>query len=249
MTPDELRELRRAAFGRTSTPEEQRSAALRLAEIDAERARIERERVARADAERRLEEHVAATPESAPGDVPPGAAAAASRVEAGADRPAERGIRPLWLVPIVLAALAVGAVAGSLSATPRETPLASASPAAVDDVAAAGAVNAGDLHAADVVFARERTENDVYPHGELVPELVPSSVRYLGGVEGSVEVWVGKKPDDSLCLLVTEGEQGAATCATRDQFRENAIALGINAYGISWDGLHTSITPPSAYLN
>lgn len=248
---DELEKLRRAAFGRASSADERRSAVHQLAAIDAERTHREQEQH-EAGAWRldRADDEIAVSP---PADTP-AASPDASLAEVLDESPgmalderkrhaAKRGLHPLWLVPIVLASAVVGGVAGELGSAPTASrPSGSAS-------GAPESVRIGDLHAVDRLFERERTERDAYPQPEQAEALRTETTRYLGGDIDGAQAWAGRTTDKLICLLVLDGEVGAGSCATRDDFAGAGITVGVNGYTVTWDGLHTGITPPTAYFD
>jgi len=218
---DELRELRRAAFGRASTPDEQREAARRLAEIDAEMAGAEQPGAEQAD-----------LAENAPEPLP------APRAEPPVDDapPTSRVVRAVWLVPVILVSLVVGAIGGSLwHPTSSTTPSARPSVALGTD---SSGQPGGDLVAADNILARPRTARDTFPLPTLVQNFTLSSTRYLGGAAGALQLWVGLNSENELCLLLYEAstESGSASCVTPDNFTAHGITLGFNKYQVSWDG-------------
>lgn len=239
---DELRELRRAAFGKTSTPAEQREAAQRLATIEADRARAEREQV---EQERAAAGHIHADTELEHLSPPLAADATPHDNEHDVQHP-RHGMRAIWLAPIVLASLAVGAIGGSVwGATHQST----ASPSAHTSFALGtdgSGQPGGDLAAAERTLAQPQTTQDVYPLPALVQNLRQSSVRRLGGPDETVQTWVGRNTEDELCLLVYESKtrSGAASCATTADFTSHAITLGFNQYQVSWDGTKATVFMP-----
>jgi len=219
---DELRQLRRAAFGRSSTPDEQREAVRRLAEIEAESARAEPAVAEHTIPAVDVPEPLAAPPPDAPdGEVP---------------NPS-RSVRAIWLVPVILVSLVVGAFGGSLwrPAPPTVTPRAHSSFALGTD---SSGQPGGDLVAADTILAKPRAARDAFPLPTLVQNLDQNSTRYLGGAAGALQLWAGLNSEAELCLLLYEAsnQSGAASCVTPENFTAHGITLGFNQYQVSWDG-------------
>lgn len=164
------------------------------------------------------------------------------------------GIRPVWLIPIVVAALALGAL-GALSATGQlarnptaAAPSVSSTPQESDGPRATQ-FPSGDLEAADRAFARSQQPEDAFPDTNLLEanSIDPGNVRLLEATNPdgeAISVWAGTNRLGYLCLLATVGPEqaGAASCASRADFaRGGGIGFGINGFLASWNGKGVSI--------
>jgi hypothetical protein len=156
-----------------------------------------------------------------------------------------RGIRPLWLVPIVAASIAVGAI-GALAVSPQlEAPPPSALPSQSPDPVEPTPPSQleggpGDLEAAERWFDGGATEGDAFPDPTFLQGvgIEPDNVRFMGSEGDDWSVWVAKDHRGQFCLLVKEAIPGgaAANCATADEFSRNGITIGLNGRSSYWDG-------------
>jgi hypothetical protein len=239
-TDAELDRLRRLAFGRTSTPEDERAAAAALAEL----ARIESERSA---------EPAVAEPVEAPAAEDAGPDASTTPAT---DVPEAASRFRRWLVPAGVGLL-VGAVAASgltlaLAPAPDE-PDTAVSNAAQDGIdyflggepdAASGdgtlagrSPNAGDVQAAERWFAEEQSEEDLEGVGSLLPEFDRSSVR-LVHASSLAKVWVAKRVDGQLCLETTviETDLTTGSCALPPDFTDRGLTVSSEVLKAQWNG-------------
>lgn len=163
----------------------------------------------------------------------------------------QRTVRVAWLIPIVVASIAVGYVA-SISTIAPLSPLKSASgteagdspPDGVDFTD--GTLILGDLRAADAWFDRPASSEETFPLPMMLePAGVSSSDIRLaihGGDRGSV--WVART-DSELCLFIAipvDGT-GANTCVERAHFERWGITLGSNGLEARWYGRDVITSP------
>jgi hypothetical protein len=246
--------LRRIAFGRESTAEERADATEELRKLEIAQATEARQTAVRQAAiERDVPLDLANEPDvtehgdSVPREISPASDPHTPATEAEAPGPRRRtAVRAIWLVPIILASLAVGAIGGSVWGAAHQS---TASPSAHASFALGtdgSGQPGGDLAAAEHTLAQPQTTQDVYPLPALVQNLRQSSVRRLGGPDETVQTWVGRNTEDELCLLVYESKthSGAASCATTADFTSHAITLGFNQYQVSWDGTKATVFMP-----
>lgn len=239
MESDELRELRRIAFGRESTAEERAGAVEELRKLEIAHATEARQAAVEPDVTERSD--------SAPREISPASDPTTTATETDASGPRRRtAVRAIWLVPIILASLAVGAIGGSVWGAAHQSttsPSAHASFALGTD---GSGQPGGDLAAADKIFAQLRTTQDAFPLPGVVQNLRQSSVRFLGGTTDAVQLWVGLNSEDELCLLLYESKSnsGAASCVTRANFASQGITLGFNKYQASWNGTKYDVFLP-----
>ena len=219
----EVERLRRVVYGPGATAEDRAAAVAGL----------------RALADRESDGQVET---SAPSEVGEAESAAHNEFDDEPERP--RGIRPLWLVPIVAASIAVGAI-GALAVSPQlEAPppsaLPSQSPAPAGQTPPSQFVGGpGDLEAAERWFDDSATPRDAFPDTAFLDHLDidPENVRFMGSENGDWSVWAAKDRNGQLCLVVRDAlEGGAASCATADEFTRNGISIGLNGHSSYWDG-------------
>lgn len=227
---DEIARLRRVAYGPGATAGE----------------RVEAEAALRALS---VADHAHLEPVVVDASEPPASVLAPQEVEA-MDEPPERapGIRPFWLIPIVVAAIGVGAVGalgatgqlGNLAASPTPSPTVVASPPLTD---VSGAPDAGDLKAADRWFEGEPGPLDVYPFPDQLElaHVDPANVRFMAMEKvGAVVVsaWAAKNAAGEFCLIAVLDAEGstASSCIGRDDFARRGLAFGANDIMVSWDG-------------
>ena len=251
----ELARLRRLAFGRTETHEDETVAAHArrdLEEIAAgERARRQAlDRAVAAVLEGRAhppvddEPETAARPDDGGGDDgddddddDPAAAAG--------DESARR--RHPWILPAAVG-VAVGAVLAASAGvlirpggdTDDEPTPGVTSPGGLTyflgDPPESTAVP-GDLAAAERWFEPEQSDDDLVGVGELRPEFDRASVRLVHS-SSLARVWVAKKVDGALCLETTETETQITigTCATTGDFAVRGLSLSSDVLTASWNG-------------
>jgi len=234
MTTDDARldELRRLAFGRTTTAQDE----------------------ARAAAARHELELLLAPPvvEVAP---PPVIAREEPTPEPVA--PPEAPPRRSWILP-ALVALVVGVLvgAGAMVATGRViaaapapapsptatfTPGSSALPPTVVPLSADQPVagSAGDFSAAMLWFDGDQGEEDKLDPMMLSDgsnDIVESSTRLVYSSKGS-KVWVAQTSTSQLCMASTSGSNGALMCMTPDDFARTGIPLHVNgSLSVVWNG-------------
>jgi len=242
---DEIDRLRRVAFGRTSTADDERAAGAALIEL----ARIDAE----VDAEREAA-RIAALPPAEPA-----AASVAEPVEAPHEPQLPRWRS--WLAPA-----AVGLVAGALVASgvilafppAPDAPVAADSTPAPDgidyflgdapeaestDGTLAGMTSAGgDPQAAERWFADAQTDEDLEGVGSLLPEFDRESVR-LVHASGIARVWVAKRVDGQLCLEVTvsETDYTSGSCAPPPDFADRGLTVSSDTITVRWNGSQASV--------
>jgi hypothetical protein len=237
---DEIDRLRRVAFGRTSTPDDERAAEAALVEL----AHIDAE----IDAEREAARFAALPPAE------PAAASVAEPVEAPHEPQPPRWRS--WLAPA-----AVGIVAGALVASGLilTFPPAADTPDRADSTAIPAGVNyflgdapevestdgtlagmtstGGDLQAAERWFSDPQTDEDLEGVGSLLPEFDRESVRLVHASD-IARAWVAKRVDGQLCLEVTvrETDYTSGSCALPPDFTERGLTVSSDPITVRWNG-------------
>lgn len=255
----EAERLRRVAFDRTSTPDEEAAAELARREL----ARLEGEaQERRAALDRAID--AALEPQAHPEVDGDDADTATSRTTTGtttgittgtttaAATQAARGEpetapsrRPAWLVPATIA-LVLGVVATSavwawqgapktpaaVSASGSPTPIEYFLGDPPDETA-----EPGDLAAAEVWFERDQTDEDLVGVGELRPEFDRDSVRLVHS-SPVARVWVAKQVDGRLCLETTDtfSQVTNGTCAIPAEFALRGLSVASNVLTADWNG-------------
>jgi hypothetical protein len=230
---DELRGLRRAAFGRSSTPDERRQAAERLAALDAA-------------AQQARAEQVQADDEVPTATAAPAPESAASSAAPESEPHARRSIALIWVLPIVLAALVLGVIAGRAlesGSVPRERATAS-------DAAGESQQVRGDLAAARTQLAGPHTGGEAFPDPVFVEKQGLESVTLIGDLHPGdlhITVWGATNQSDDICLIagVPDGVF-AAQCVNGTEFSQHGITLGFNGFEVSWNGVSSSAVPSTS---
>jgi hypothetical protein len=237
MTADDarLKELRRIAFGRTHSPE------------DEARATAAREELATLLAAPVAEPVEASTPVA---DVVEARAAVAEPAEAPA-KP-QRTRRPTWLVPAAIALL-VGVLlgAGSMIATggnvaatapsPTFTPGSSGLPSTMPPLSANHPVEPGpgDVEAALRWFATDqKSADDMGDSSTAGLNLDPASTRLVSTGQG-MNVWIAQTRGDELCVLAmpTVEGTGGGLCVSQAEFATSGIAIAVKgSLSVAWNG-------------
>jgi hypothetical protein len=240
MTPDDdhIAALRRIAFGRTHSAED---------ETRAEAARHELE-AALAPQSLAADSPIAPTPPPVAETPPPPA------VET--DEPRRRRW-PAWLVPAA-AALVVGVVLGAggalLGAPGRLAPVvpvtvptstfaagSSGLPPTVVPLSADQPVTGspGDVAAALLWFDSQQTDEDTADSWIMDVndyDIVEASTRLVYSSNGS-KVWIAQSAQGELCLLSTSGSSGALMCMTPEEFQGTGIPLHVEgSLSVVWNG-------------
>ena len=247
----EVERLRRVAFDRTSTPEEEAAAEIARREL----AHLEREEQTGREALARAIDTVL----EAEAHPPPVVAVSGDVVAVSGDADPVSGDaylendafekesprRPAWIVPAAVA-LVLGVAATSAVWAwqgSAETPAAlsvSRSPTPIEyflgDPPDATA-EPGDLEAAEVWFEREQTEEDLVGVGELRPEFDRASVRLVHS-SPVARVWVAKQVDGRLCLETTDtfSQVTNGTCAAAAEFAVRGLSVASNVLTADWNG-------------
>jgi hypothetical protein len=234
MTTDDARlderriaELRRLAFGRTTTAQDEARAA-----------------AARHELERLLTPPVVEV-------TPPPVQPEASEVEPEAAAPALARARRFWIpataalvVGVLLGAGAMIALGRGISipvAAPTDTftPGSSTLPPDTDPLRASLDLGSGNLEAADVWFRGPQDKQDEFPDEMTLEGLTvdPASTR-LAASSGARSVWIGRTLDGNLCLMVATGAQSAGgACADRQTFALNGLdMLQDSSFLVVWNG-------------
>jgi hypothetical protein len=241
MTADDarLKELRRIAFGRTHSPE------------DEARATAAREELATLLAAPVAEPVEASTPVA---DVVEARAAVAEPAEAPA-KP-QRTRRPTWLVPAAIALL-VGVLlgAGSMIATggnvaatapsPTFTPGSSGLPSSVNPLEASVALEPGSVGGADRWLEREQRPEDRFAGNDYLFDfyhLNPDSTR-LAVSSPHGKIWVATTADGQYCLFTETSNQSGGECVTPEVLQESGITLlGDSNLLAAWNGDRISMS-------
>lgn len=255
----ELARLRRLAFGRTETHEDETVAAHARRDLEqiaaGERARRQAlDRAVAAVLEGRAHPPVDDEPETAArpdgGGDDDGDGDDDDPAAAAGDEPARR--RHPWVLPAAVG-VAVGAVlaasAGVLirpgSGTDDEPTPGATSPGGLTyflgDPPESTAVP-GDLAAAERWFEPEQSDDDLVGVGELRPEFDRASVRLVHS-SSLARVWVAKKVDGALCLETTETETQITigTCATTGDFTARGLSLSSDVLTATWNGAQVRV--------
>jgi hypothetical protein len=243
--------LRRIAFGRAHTPEEQAAAAaaheaLARAEAEDSAAAAEAEAAEAEAAEAEAAERAAV--ESAHAETAPDIEPDDDLEPASGEQPARWRV---WIAPALIA-LMVGALAGgaltavaggSADATPTPaptfTPGSSGRPAAAIPVTTSSSFvsGPGDLQAAERWFAGEQREEDKTTlFQDSQTGIVAESTRLVESTPHG-DVWVAQSSSGGLCLIVGSDDGSAgATCATAGEFVAKGLTLGQSNLNVAWDG-------------
>ena len=252
--------LERIAFGRThSRKDEAAAAAARKELVEAAREELaEADRAAQVAAQHLAARELATrqavaddlsgqgTPPNP--DIPPPPPPEPPRMVA-------RRMRPAWLVPIVVASIAVGyygatiAVAGTLQASVHSTPAPIVpSPVFLSPARTAppnGGTSVGgpsSLKEADAWFETLPSDSDPVVDPAILANLGidPSAIRFVQINAAGSQVWVARKLDGDLCVIGTEGEgQPPFTgCTTREAFAGSGITVTLleGRYSLTWNG-------------
>lgn len=248
---EEVERLRRVAYGPESSAQERAEAEAALRALD------QPETAMSEAAEAEMIKPEATTPEAIEREAIEPEATTPGEVTRSSDETREQralGMRPVWLIPIVVASLVVGAL-GALGATDQ---LAGGSSAAETSASpmlqGPGGLYSpqypvGDLEAADGWFTGDPKPLDTFPDPDLLEanSIDPDEVRLLkvtSADEGSVTVWAGANRLGHLCLLVTNGPErvSVSTCATRADFsRGGGLGFRIDGFLVSWDGREVAV--------
>jgi len=223
----ELDDLRRVAYGRTSTPEEEAAAAVARAELEA------RERPVEAPA---VDEPEVAEPETA------------EMIDESNDEPGQlRRLATTWrawaapalagfVVGIVLTA-ACGAALFSerQAAAPENT---TAPSPGIEEAQGTLAIESGNLAAATAVLARPQEAKDTL--AALDGSIDPASTRMLRAFS-AYTVYAATSIHDEICLLmIDESPNTVVTCAPASRFSIGGLALGRmegdENVRVHWDG-------------
>jgi hypothetical protein len=244
----ELDDLRRVAFGRTSSPEEEaRAAEAHTALIALERAHHVRKAALTAAVAAVLAAPTVAAP-VAVSDAEPGA-----EVAAGSIRPPSLWRRLALPVGAFALGIAVAAVALPLLFTAdAPDPVAdfgSGEGLLPPEPVEAGALRPGDLDAAERWLAQPQTETDIV--ALQFENIDPSTTRLAAGGAGTGTTWVARDDDGGLCVVVTIGAAGtfAASCSPPDMFVLHGAMVSLNqgvagapSIEAAWDGAHVYVT-------
>jgi hypothetical protein len=234
--------LRRLAFGRTTTADEEAAAERARQELALIESRAEQRRHA-------VEAAIAAVLDVPDEPVAPDDAEASP----GEPQPARRRG---WIVP-ALAGVGVGAVlaAGALwsvgdGAVPASAPSPSPSSTGVEYFLGdppESTRGPGDLAAAERWFEREQTEEDLVGVGELRPEFDRDSVRLVHASDVA-RVWLARQVDGRYCLETTETESltTTGTCVAADLFSEQGLTVSSDVLDAAWNGsqVRVVLAPP-----
>ena len=224
----ELDDLRRVAYGRTSTPEEEAAAAAARAELEARE-------------ERPVEVPAADEPEFAEPDT-------AEVIDEPSDEPGQlRRLATTWrawaapalagfVVGIVLTA-ACGAALFSerQAAAPENT---TAPTPRIEEAQGTLAIESGNLAAATAVLARPQEAKDTL--AALDGSIDPASTRMLRTFS-AYTVYAATSIHDEICfLLIDESPNTVVTCAPASGFSIGGLALGRmegdENVRVHWDG-------------
>ncbi|WP_411699770.1 hypothetical protein [Conyzicola sp.] len=238
MTVDDARlaELRRIAFGRTYSPDDEARAAAARHELEAA--------LTVADD----------TTSPLPGPPPVASHLEAPSVAEPVEAPAEphRARRLTWLAPTAVA-LVVGLLlgAGSMIATGRAAPAVEPAPAftpgsselppSVAPLSANHPVepSQGDVEAAQLWFAgAQRPEDEIDRSMMAGLELDPASTRMVY-TDHDMVVWIGRTGTDDFCVLAMPNTAGSGggICVTPVEFASGGIALNVKgSLSVVWNG-------------
>jgi hypothetical protein len=249
--------LQAVAFGRAVTPEEQAATARALQalrELD-ERAAAGRTRLADIPAVPApgvggVRRTVAAGSDAAPGtimiEVVDDSQALRDGAWRGGPSRVTESLRRFWVVPVVVASLAVGAVGGSVAARTADKPPASLAPHAQatvpayngsysdphNTVVAADPVvpDAAALATVDAFFGQPRLASDSFPDEATLTDsgIDPNSTHFVT-TAGTTRVWAARGLDGSvLCLvMMTKADVGSsrAACIPEKQFPTEGVSI------------------------
>ncbi|WP_354024540.1 hypothetical protein [Conyzicola nivalis] len=244
----ELDDLRRVAFDRTNSPEDE----ARAAEAHASLIALERAHHARKAALTAAVTAVLAAPTAA-APVPVSGQEPGVEVAAGDIRPPSLWRRLALPVGAFALGIAVAAVALPLLFTED-------APDPVADFAAgegllppepveAGALRPGDLEAAERWLAQPQTQTDLVDL--QFEDIDPSTTRLAAGGAGTGTTWVARDDDGGLCVVVTIGAANsfAASCSPPDMFVLHGATVSLNqgvagtpSIEAAWDGAHVYVT-------
>ena len=239
MTVDEahLAELRRIAFGRTHSAEDEARAAAARHELEAALAA----RAAPIEVE---------PPDKPVLPVEKDEPAPESEAESSDVTPRARWILPATVALVVGLLLGAGAMAATgrgIAAAPAATPTntftagSSGRPADVPPLSANHPVESspGDVEAALAWFSGRQAESDKILEGMMAGmdmELETTRLVYTGPEDN---VWIGQNAAGDICLLAlprVEGT-GGGMCVTQAEFAEGGIALDVKgSLSIVWNG-------------
>lgn len=241
-----LAQLRRLAFGRTETGEDEAAAAAARRQLEAiaavERAHHDAlDRAITAALVHRAHPLTAAesTAQAAPDSPRP-------TTDDDYDEPEPEQPRRPWLLPaaigLVVGALAVAALAWAFQPrvdegrAPTPRPTSTGTSYFLGDPPASTA-EPGDLAAAERWFEPAQTDNDLVGVGDLRPEFDRDSVR-LVHESALARVWVVKQTDGKLCLETTEtvSQVTSGTCSTADDFSSRGISVSSDVLTATWNG-------------
>ena len=256
---ERLARLRRLAFGRTETGEDEAAAAEARRELEAIAAR---ERARRDGLDRAIAAALRHRAHPALDDTASAAARASAPVtrvddpriddtaiddiDDDTDDTYAGSARRSWLLPaaagLVVGALAVAALAWAFrpeagaSEAPSPRPTSTGTSYFLGEPPASTAVP-GDLAAAETWFDSVQTEDDLVGVGELRPEFDRDSVRLVHS-SALARVWLAKRVDGKLCLETTESATliTSGTCATADDFTSRGLSVSSNVLTASWNG-------------
>ena len=234
MTPDDARiaDLRRIAFGRTRSAED---------EARAEAAHFELEALLAPPAAER---------ETPPAPVPVLPPEVSS--EATGDAASEHGRRPAWLIPAA-AALAVGILIGAggallaqpTAAVPVAVPTSTFAAGSSDRPPVVAPLSAdhpvegspGDVAAALVWFEGDQSTKDKADESLMQGnDIVESSTRLVYSSDQD-KIWIAQTSDGKLCMLARSHDSGALMCSTPDEFVATGIPLHVKgALSVVWNG-------------
>ena len=264
----DLDELRRIAYGRTTSPADEEAAAtarVALADHAAEKLRAAERRAA----EQRAEEQRAEVQRAAElgGEQPQ----YETHQQGAADEPGR--LRRLvtswrvWAVP-ACAAFVVGSVLAAasvylfVSTTPDDTTPSTAPDYALVDPNAegtlaipSGPVIAGDLAAAELAFARPQSQGDAL---EVIDSKIDAASVRLISSSGFVTVYAARSVDGQLCLVAVDTSQQMfdqtstsqtmiRNCATPDVFSAQGLEVEASdpadqRITMHWDGAEVMTT-------
>ena len=247
----DLDELRRIAYGRTTSPADEEAAAtarVALADHAAEQQRAAERRAA----EQRAEEQRAEEQRAAELGGHPEQPQNETHHQGAADEPGRlrrlASARRVWAVPAAAAFVVGSVLAGAsvylfVSTTPDDTiPRTAPDYALVDPYAEgtlaipSGPVIPGDLAAAELAFARPQSQGDALEVADS--SIDASSVRLITSL-GTAIIYAARTVDAQLCLVVLDrsqqffdatatSETTIRTCATPEVFATQGLSFEIS---------------------
>jgi hypothetical protein len=244
----ELDDLRRVAFDRTSSAEDE----ARAAEAHASLIALERAHHARKAALSTAVAAVLAAPTvAAPVQVSDGEPGV--EVAVGNIRPPSLWRRLALPVGAFALGIAVAAVAVPMlftaDAADPVTDFGTGEGLLPPEPVEAGALRPGDLEAAERWLAQPQTQTDLV---ELqFEDIDPSTTRLAAGGAGTGTTWVARDDDGGLCVVVTIGDASsfAASCSPPDMFVLHGAMVSLNqgvagtpSIEAAWDGAHVYVT-------